>query len=256
MRDPEKRSLMQKAIRRGDVALAQSTARWLLVNDSHQWVFNRVQIIGFEECWPLAGNAVRIAGEQSLMEFIALITNAAKCKDACGVGSMADAWIGGATPPISKEVKIVRAAIERPNDFWAWAGTHGDKAIVSAARHVTWQKGFSWDMAFAFAGAYLSTVHVPAVNHAEAVPCPMWVAQDRHTPRGKAALRNVAAHMRVPYAHIEWAQFYCESALVNGDGSSPWFTAEAEWRLGTVGLTLEKARAVWEIAAPLMQAAL
>ena len=48
------RSLLQKAVRRGDVGLVEKVISYLIGVGDRNWLKKRLIIIAYEECWPLA----------------------------------------------------------------------------------------------------------------------------------------------------------------------------------------------------------
>lgn len=194
--------------------------------------------------------------------------NAVKNKNAAGLGSLALAAGQGDASVIelvqdSRAVKIVAAALNRPESFFKWAmgecASAEQLAIVLAAQRHFGKASWPWDKAFMAAGAYLSIVEgVPIVDSVGGSPkrqFPYWVAVDKHTPQGKLALRQVAAKLHIEDSHLQWVSFYFESAKINEQQASPWWAVEAKWRLEGLGLDLVSAEDLWKKASPLVEVA-
>ena len=262
---PMCRSLLQKAVRRGDVALTRRLTEHLLTVGDRTWLRQRAAVIVFEECWPLGATLKTLTRDfatvSAILEHIAA---APKYKDAAGLGAMAYAFAEGETTVCSDtafdcHIRIIKQAIERPEAFWSWVEgqAHSDdqRSLVEAARHAHRRGGWPWDRAFMQAAAYLAvTEALPEHDQLPTAPldCPVWVGIDKHTPTGKIALRQVATQLHVPPRQLAWASFYFESALVNVDLSGSWFRRETDWRLRQVGLVYDEARDLWQRARPLV----
>ncbi len=262
---PVCRSLLQKAVRRGDVALTRRLTEHLLTVGDRTWLRQRAAVIVFEECWPLGATLKTLTRDfatvSAVLEHIAA---SAKYKDAAGLGAMAYAFAEGETtvcsdPTFDHHIRIIKQAIERPDAFWSWieGQVHSDdqQHLVEAARRSHRRGGWPWDRAFMQAAAYLGVIAaLPKHHQLPTVPldCPVWVGIDKHTPTGKIALRQVATQLHVPPRQLAWASFYFESALVNVDLSGSWFRRETDWRLRQVGLVYDEARDLWQRARPLV----
>ena len=257
---PLLRSLLQKAVRRGYAELSEKVAFVLGSRGDSAWLHARVGVIFFEECWPSAHLLSSGAPSALMLREVAV---AVKNKDAAGLGSLAHAAAEGDITAINQAieptaVKIVAAALNRPEDFFKWAvaecSNEEQIAVVRAARRFYTQASWPWDKAFMMAGAYLSVkAGVPHVSRSEQLPLapfPYWTAVDKHTPQGKTALRKVASVLRLPEHHLQWVSFYFESARTNAIMPSRWWECEARWRFGALGLSLAEAEDMWAKASP------
>lgn len=262
--DQRRRSLLQKAVRRGYASLARQVALSLEELGDKTWLRQRIPVIVFEECWPLGS---LLDFPMKLPDGIACldkVARATKAKDAAGLGSLAYAYSEGDTS-IQAEIgidqqilRIITRAIEDPEKFWDWVEPQCTEEnqilIVNAARQAHRKGGWPWDRAFMLAAAYLAvTSPIAEISISPNEPTeefPFWIALDKHTAEGKRALRQVAQEFNVPANQLLWASFYCESALTNECIDSPWWSAERRWRLGKAGLTVERARVLWEKVQP------
>ncbi len=258
------RSLLQKAVRRGNVALATQVASHLEAVGDRRWLLGRASVIAVEECWPtcfLFESNGRASGPG---EVLARVSRAAKLKDAAGLGTLSYAFSKGDMSVLQgngedRDIRVVAAGIERPRDFWAWATVERldekQDSIVQGAFKAFRRGGWPWDRAFMQAAAYLAVTRpIPEVEVAAPEPSdfPFWIALDKHTPEGKRALSNAAKIAGVPHRQAVWTSFYFESAVSNHMAFSPWWTREICWRLSKIGLDYDRAKAIWSVLRPVM----
>lgn len=257
--DPRLRSLLQKATRRGAVAIVERVAARLDSIGDSTWLRSRTVVIAFEECWPLSRLLSIDRGLESKLRALKSIAQSAKQKDAAGLGALAYAYRQGdgstlSFAPDQRILRMVSEAIGRPRDFFRWAlgeaESEDSARIVRAAQLYLPAATWEWDKACILAGGLLATVgSIPNLTRTTATAgmedFPYWVALDKHTDEGKIALREVAAEIGVNYRQLLWASFYCESARVNKLELSPWFDAECAWRLSRAGLTYGEAQELW-----------
>lgn len=253
------RSLLQKAVRRGHADRALATAKALEALGDTAWVRRRTDVIVFEECWRLGGQVRQTVGED-----LVAIAKSVKQKDAAGLGTLALALTEGDRSALEvgdpRPVRIVAEAIRRPEDFWAWVESEArdDTAqrLVARARSAHRTRHWPWDRAFMQAAAFLAVnadkVKLPGLSEKPPLELPTWVALDRHTPTGKAALRMVAREFGYTLEVLSWASFYWEGATVNALEESGWWAREVEWRFASVGVTPEQGRSLWHRIRPHM----
>jgi hypothetical protein len=268
--DPRLRSLLQKAVRRGVASVVERVAVRLDAIGDTTWLRSRAIVITFEESWPLARGMSVDRHFASKLGVLLKATESVKQKDAAGLGALAHAYREGDTSmlarvPDQRALRIVAEALERPKEFFDWI--HGEARsqpsgdIVDSARRYLPAATWDWDKACILAGALLATTAdyssfslVEAPRTEEAFP--YWVALDKHTDEGKAAIKSVAKEVKTTYRELIWVSFYCESAQVNKLAPSPWFEAERSWRLGRVGMSWDSASELWARARPLIRARL
>jgi hypothetical protein len=257
------RSLLQKAVRRGNAELTKVVAEHLVKTGDKEWLKNRLSVIVFEECWALGGN-LKFTKDENITEALIKTAKSVKIKDAAGLGSLGYALSQEdfsvlCNLPSDRDIKIISEAIKRPHDFWEWVirecPDEERLAIVYSAYKGFKRGGWPWDRAFMQAAAYLSVVeNLPEVCCSESTleieKFPFWIAVDKHTPKGKEALREASKIFNIPYRQINWASFYCESAITNQSLTSYWWTREVDWRLSKVGLTLDTASKLWRLVSP------
>lgn len=256
------RSLIQKAVRCGDVSLTTKVASHLREIGDADWLTRRAAIITFEECWPLGAKLNLTTDFTSTVHSLVRAAQSVKVKDATGLGTLAYTLSTGDTSVLSgyaedRHIKIVSEAIKRPKDFWEWVTTkcsqECQRALVDSAHQAHRQGGWPWDRAFMQAAAYLAVIEgVPDVRPAKQKlkEFPFWVALDKHTPQGKQGFREAAKRLEVSWYQLSWVSFYFESALTNKATDSFWWSKEVQWRLHSIGLDTDKARLLWDKARP------
>lgn len=265
------RSLLQKAVRRGNIALTAKVARHLYRNGDTSWLKSRAFVILFEECWPLGSELgtpqSSLRNIETVYEMFKRTAQAVKNKDAAGLGSLAYALSIGKPSVLSdvtryetETIRHVCDAIEKPQDFWKGiderCSSDIQQALVNSAQNGYRKAGWPWDKAFTLAAAYLAVttdkLDVPLISQKHA-DLPLWVALDKHTAEGKVALSNAAKKVGISARQIAWVSFYFESALLNEASNSRWWVNERQWRLRLVGLDDDKAGRIWEKARPIVE---
>lgn len=254
------RSLLQKAVRRGDTVLVEKVARHLHESGDKSWLRARVGVIIFEECW-LFGTESNVATDlPDILKKLIRVVESKKMKGAAGLGSLAYALSTGDdsvlldfTENRKQHIIYVSDAIKEPKTFWAQLqGQQFDdrqSKFIDSARKAWSRASWPWDKAFTIAGTYLATrqgIPEPCVAIPSCLEVPLWVALDKHTPQGKTALRNTAKQLGIESRKVAWMSFYCESAITNDLDDSYWWQREIEWRLGRVHLDYNTARHLWK----------
>jgi hypothetical protein len=255
--DARARSLLQKAVRRGDTKVVERAARYLHNVGDKTWLRSRVAVITFEECWPLAEELTFTVHLDSRIASLQRVASTQKQKDAAGLGTLAYALTEGHKEvldlaPEQEAVRAVSRALGHPHDFLDWAERNTQESdairVLSAARKYLPSATWPWDKACLLAAAYLAMVApipkcLAVASHD--LKFPYWVALDKHTPQGKDVIRRMARERLIPYRQILWASFYFESARANALMRSPWWNAERTWRLRQAGLSVEAALDLW-----------
>jgi hypothetical protein len=262
--DERYRSLLQKAVRRGNEALVYTVSALLgaLGPAVKSWYRLQVPIIVFEECWPLGAG---LALNKKFHSKVAALIKAArcrKCRDALGLGYLAHALYSGHQSvldgsPDDRDIKIVARAVHTPDDFWQWIDSQklppAQQSLAETARQFR-RAGYLHDKAVIQSAAYLATEQpVPAINTVPPVDetFPYWVVFDHHTRRGNRVLRDIARDLHIPLRQLEWSSYYSETARVNDEMPSKWWEKYCCWQFEKrINLPREQVSLVWEPAKP------
>ena len=260
------RSLLQKAVRRGNRTLVAKVVDHLYEIDDIKWLKRRVGVIIVEECWPLIGEwelPKEIEDQQTaIRDVLSRASMYTKFKDATGLGSLAYALSEGDDSVLTgsdedAHIKHISAAIQQEKKYWKWVisqcTSDSAKHLVKRASIAYRKGGWPWDMAFIQAAAYLVvTDGLPKLQVGSKIESkfPFWVALDKHTPQGKTALSKAAKETGFPWRQLNWVSFYCESGQVDNLTPSRWWDREVRWRLGKIGLSLGEAKSMWTKARP------
>ncbi len=259
--DARFRSLLQKAVRRGDTDLVYTTSAILesLSSKEKNWFRNQVAIITFEECWPLGTDLVFNRKFHSKVAALVKAALSEKAKDAIGLGYLAYALSEGDRSVLTgsdedRHIRIITKAIHRPDQFWNWADQDGlverGKNLVENARRFR-QAGLPRDRAVIQAAAYLAVAgDIPPVKPASQLTraFPYWVALDMHTSQGRRVLNDVARDLHIPLKQLEWTLFYFEGAQTNESSASFWWERSCNWYFQKIGLPMQEAHLIWEPA--------
>ena len=255
------RSLLQKAVRRGNVDLVLTVSALLesLGSKDRNWYRIQTAIITFEECWPLGTELLFNKKFHSKVAALIRIAHCPKARDATGLGYLAYAYAQGDVSVMDdtaddKVIRIVANAIQRPDDFWQWiawqrTSTRQKILIDNAARFR--KTGLPHDKAVIQASAYLAvTGELPLIKAGQPADTkfPYWVALDHHTIEGQRALRDIARDLHISLPQLEWAFFYFEGALTNGEIPSKWWDRYCRWHFQKIGLPADEAHLLWEPA--------
>lgn len=260
------RSLLQKAVRRGESDLVVKVVDHLYEIGDINWLKQRVGVIIAEECWPLMGEWIlpqdKDLHKTASQEILQQASQFQKYKDAAGLGSLAYALSEGDDSVLSgseddKHIKHICAAIKNKDSYWNWISSECKcditRRFVDRTLIAYRKGGWPWDKAFIQAAAYLAVMEgIPKLQLGNTQECEFqfWVALDRHTPQGKAAISKLARDTGFPWRQLNWISFYYESGVVYNLVKSQWWEREVEWRLNKVGLSLGEAESMWTIARP------
>lgn len=262
--DKALRSLMQKAVRRGDSDLVEIVFKYLYLTGSKIWLRHRVAVISAEECWPLCSSLEpNVLSYKQLLNLLLQITSSGKNKSAAGLGSLSyelsqgdKSVLNGSTDDI--HIKIIAAGIERPSDYWSWAKTQCANdyqiAILNNTKYYHNKGGLPWDRAFFIAASYLSLQSTDKPNDLIDVckiDLPIWAAFDKHTKEGRTILKKISNITGIQFEIIQYINFYSESCKTNISKQSYWWDREMLWRLSNYNLNAEKAYKLWDQIKPL-----
>jgi hypothetical protein len=261
--DSRFRSLLQKAVRRGNVELVYTTSALIqsLSFREKNWFRNRAAIITFEECWPLGAELLFNKKFHSKAAALIKVARSAKARDATGLGFLAyrlfegDRSVLDGTPD-DRHIKVVADANRRPDDFWHWlersTSEEGRHPLISNAMRFR-SAGRPRDRVVIQAAAYLAVSgDIPEIVtlEDEEKSFPYWVALDMHTAQGKRVLNDVARDLHVDLKQLEWTLFYFEGSQANGTTPSSWWDRYCACRFRSMGLPIEEAHLLWEPIRP------
>ena len=261
--DSRFRSLLQKAVRRGNLELVYTTSALIqsLSFREKNWFRNRSAIITFEECWPLGAELLFNKKFHSKAAVLIKVARSVKARDATGLGYLAYRLFEGDRSVLDgnaddRHIKIIADAIRRPEDFWQWLereAADGDRGHLVTNAMTFKNAGRPRDRAVIQSAAYLAaTGDLPAPGAAatEEEPFPYWIAFDRHTPQGQRVLNDLSRDLHVGLKQLEWTLFYFEGGLANAAVPSRWWDRNCSWRFSRLGLPVEEAHLLWEPIKP------
>jgi hypothetical protein len=263
------RSLLQKAVRRGNVDLVFTTSAFLesLGSKDKNWYRTQAAIITFEECWPLGAELIFNKKFHSKVAALIRVARSAKARDATGLGYLAYRLSQGDRSVLNdgtddKTIKIVANAIERPEDFWQWVAWQkaSDRQEILIKNAIRFEKtGLPHDKAVIQAAAYLTlTGDFPALKQQSPMDLkfPYWIALDGHTAEGRRALKDIARDLHISLPQLEWTFFYFEGALANAEIPSKWWDRHCRWHFQKIDLPAEEAHLLWNPAKVQLEEAL
>jgi hypothetical protein len=263
--DQISRSLLQKAIRRGNVKMTKLAIGSILQNNDFAWLRNRLGVITFEECWSYGSEVTFDKDEDVITQHLLNIAKTIKNKDAAGLGSLGYTLSQGDTSVLSgcsydKNIKIISEAVKRPKDFWNWIRNQSDdknrQVFIESAYEGFKKAGWLWDKAFTQAAAYLAlTDGVPDVKYSEpdeSNEFPFWISIDKHTKEGKSAIRQAAKQIGLAPQTALHIAFYLESAKCNAIEESFWWKREFDWRMKKLEISAEEASSFWNQLQPIV----
>lgn len=115
------RSLLQKAVRRGDLVVTELTIQYLLDQGDKAWLRDRLFVIAYEECWPLAS---QVQIKDILGEYVK-IASKIKNKNVWGLAKLAVNYNQGtyrldsAQPDdVNAGIIFISNALKDPDNYW------------------------------------------------------------------------------------------------------------------------------------------
>ena len=267
--DERYRSLLQKAVRRGDEEIVFTVSALLeaLGTAVKSWYRTQAAVIVFEECWPLGGELVFNKKFHSKVAALIKAARSLKFRDALGLGYLAHGLHSGSRNvldggPDDRALKIVAAAMRKPDEFWGWIASQDLPAARRSCAAIARQfrkAGYLHDRAVILAAAYLAaTQQLPAPAEApkSTQSFPYWVVFDHHTSRGSRVLRDIARDLHIPLRQLEWTSYYFEAASTNAESSSHWWQKYCRRQFDKIELPRDQAHLLWNPAKPQLVQAL
>ncbi|MDR3666976.1 MAG: hypothetical protein P4L35_09050 [Ignavibacteriaceae bacterium] len=235
------RSLLQKAVRRGDVELTEKVVAYLLSVGDKDWLRDRLFVIAYEECWPIA-NQIQIKDLVFEYKKIALTV---KNKNAWGLAELAGNFSKNnykldstQSDDFNAGIIYLAKVLKDPENFWEeikdFSGYHESESRIISAQKALNRAKFPGDKAMMYAAGYLSIYEtVPPVEIIQPInnpDFPYWVAFDKHTDYGKMILQQIAEKLGMDYHTLKRMTFYNAGVVCNEIKSSPYFDALIDWR--------------------------
>lgn len=253
------RSLLQKAVRRGNKELVQKVVLYLFSIQDHDWLRKRLAVIVFEECWTFANKLNFENKEEYILNQYLSLTETIKNKDAAGLGLFSYNYSEGLIKNIKyvekdkiKYIKHVAQAINRPNDFWNWVKSESkndfDKSDFIDKSYQSFKKAsWAWDKAFIISGAYLAIIEdLPKTKLSNLKSeAPYWLGIDKHTEIGRNYLKILANKNNISLEIIYLLSFYLEGAICNEIEENYWWNKENEIILDNINMSFLEAYNLW-----------
>jgi hypothetical protein len=252
------RSLLQKAVRRGDVVLVEKVVQYLIANGDSAWLRKRLFVIAYEECWPL-GMEMNSADLSASFHKLAV---SVKNKNAAGLAKLAEEHNSGNyrfPAQLSRnqrtEILDMTKAIKDPEALWALLGKESQR--INAAKDAVKKASFDGDKAVIYASAYLAhNEDIPTVYPAQPtqpIEFPYWVAFDKHTSLGKEAIMKAAETVGLDVFRGFRLAFYLEGSACNQISDSPYWAELVRWEINRMdGMTVSQALDYWGNMKPII----
>ena len=248
------RSLLQKAVRRGQVDLARKVAFHLWEAGFVEWLRTRTAVILAEECWPLLGRWNAKAGIGEILELLGLAAGSVKEKDAFALEGLAW-WVGEGGElglPGNWKAEVGRFREKSEEGFWEWAKAQAEgeeqARLVVASERLSHRGEIGLAKASAWLGVRLGVPVVAAAK--EPLALPLWVGLDKHTAQGKRALETAAWMAHEREAAVMRASFWVEGVKMNSVRESEVWHERRRISLKEEGLAEESASALWAKVQP------
>ena len=257
------RSLLQKAVRRGNTDVVEKVVRYLVSVGDSAWLKKRLYVLAYEECWPLA---IGINPDHLIAEYVK-ITTAIKNKNAYGLGHLARSYNDGnfkldssLTADQRTEIQDISHAINTPSKFWELVEKDPkyqvNKFRIQEIRGALPKATIEDDKDMIYAAAYFTLDgNLPVVQSIEPAIISdflYWTGVDRHTEVGKKILAKAAEKAGVEYYNGLRLSFYLEGAVCNQISDSPYWNILSKWQIERMGMTDAQALEYWEKMKPVI----
>ena len=260
------RSLLQKAIRRGDQALAMQAISRLIELGDKGWLKRRSFVFVFEEVWPAADSLAEDLREGNSVGIAKCLCRFEKDRSSASLGAMALGLSLGDTsvltfapqPSLVRQLADQLSSPEQLLEQFRIPGSEATPELVNTVARGVRMGGWPWDKAAMLAAVLLAhqgNQILPQMCDLQ-LDLPFWVALDQHTSQGKQAIAQVARQLHVKASQLGWLAFLNEGVRSNCSRRSIWWRAEVAWKTASVGLSEEKAAKLWREASPLLMTSL
>lgn len=263
-REPSKyeieHSLIQKAVRRGNVELVEKVFNYLQSQQGSKWLKDRLLVIAYEECWPYAEKIYLPCSDYDLLQHYKNITLSVKNKNACGLAELAMkqkdgkdvSKVGNSTDQAA--ISSIKNAILYPTKFWEWVKKEPEyqkyKSIIDKAEQVIKRVSSEFDKAMVYAAVYL-TIKFP-IPEIKTTPAdndpdfPYWIAIDKHTSVGKDIYIEICEKLSLDTFITLKLGFYLAGSKCNEVNDSPFWELIKKWQLESTGFLLNEVNEKWE----------
>ncbi|MBE0538233.1 MAG: hypothetical protein IH620_00860 [Ignavibacterium sp.] len=260
------RSLLQKAVRRGNENLVEKVVNYLTVVDDQTWLKNRLVVMAYEECWMYAKELILDSNKAKITGQYKSLSRAVKNKNAAGLASLAIKFTENAKGILindektNNSIRSVALGIENINKFWELIvlepGYNDNKRVIEITQQHIKKASFPEDKAMLLSAAYLSVKYpTPEIQMTEPSNdkyFPYWIAIDKHTSAGKEKYFEACREIKLDSFTGMQLGFYMEGSLCNQMLDSPYWEQMKLWQLKNMGFTLEQAVDKWGELKPLI----
>lgn len=234
------RSLLQKAVRRGEADLTERVVTYLINVGDENWLKNRLYVIAYEECWPIANQIQAINLITEYKQIACTIKNKNAWALAKLAASFKNSYFLDSTQPddINDEIVYLSKVLKDPEKFWEeikdFSGYDGERVRIESAQKALPKAKFPDDKAMMYAAARLAIKEkVPEVETIQPITTPnfpYWVAFDKHTEDGKWILQLVAERLNMNAHAVGRMTFYFAGVVCNNVTNSPFYDLLVQWR--------------------------
>lgn len=260
------RSLLQKAVRRGNENVIEKVFKYLLLNDNKAWLMKRLVVMGYEECWTYADKLNIKCSSYNLLEQYKTLSRTIKNKNADGLADLArklneyetSALVGNENE--KNAIQSVANALKYPDEFWEWIKSESsyqkNKFRIEQAKGDVKRKTITDDSSMMYAAAYLAVKYpIPETLITEpdnSEDFPYWIAVDKHTSIGRDKYLDACKEIDLLPVRGMNLGFYLEGGVCNKVEHSPFWDHMVNWYLNHIGYTIEEAKEKWEKLKPIL----
>jgi hypothetical protein len=260
------RSLLQKAVRRGNESVIEVVFKYLLLNDNKSWLKKRLVVMGYEECWTFANRINLNCSNYELLQQYKTLARTIKNKNADGLADLArklneyeySALVGNEEE--KKAIQSVANAMIYPDQFWEWIRSQpkysDNKQRIEQARKDVNKKTIPDDSSMMYAAAYLAVKYpIPETQSMEPdndEDFPYWIAVDKHTSVGREIYIEACNSINIMPMRGMHLGFYLEGGVCNKVVNSPFWDHMVNWYLNHIGYAMEEAKDQWEKLKPVL----
>ncbi len=258
-------SLIQKAVRRGNVDLIEKVFTYLInIDGQDKWLRDRLAVIGYEECWQYANTLNFTSTDYQLLQQYKAFACKVKNKDCDGLAYLANRLKEGDTDALRgnakqcEGIRRVAGAMRDDITFWNWIEqqplySQHHQRIEAAKAAINRSKE---NKAIMYAAAYLSVTYpIPPVEEIQPNNNPIfqyWTAIDKHTVEGTQIISQASKKINLNPSRGRFITFYFAGALCNKVQDMPFFKLMKEYKVEAMKMTCAQAKAKWLELRPLL----